>query len=86
MCQEIIIDKWLEQAAYLYMLIPPHSSDSLFETLTLRETLRREAVPQTAGLVLGHLRDLGTIITINLRVWPRGIYSSKVLEMTIGYH
>ena len=37
---------------------------SLTHTFTLCETLRREAVHQTAGPVLGHLRDFGTILPV----------------------
>ena len=39
--------------------------DPFTQILTLRETLCREAVHSTAGLVLGSLRDLGTVVTIN---------------------
>jgi hypothetical protein len=37
------------------------------QILTLCETLRREAVHLTAGLVLGHLRDFGTIVIFGLQ-------------------
>ena len=45
-----------------------HQAVGLSGPDSLCETLRREAVHQTAGPVVGHLRDLGAIFAINLRV------------------